>query len=109
MKEANQAQLTFSEWIVVGLFCGLIFSCFSLTLFEPSLENPESSYGEQQGFIITIKGAVEYPGRYQVIFGTPLAEVLALAQPLPNARLPQDQVLEKSRTFTLRETSPKSR
>lgn len=111
MEDESCPRLYFHEWLTVAFIVGFFALCVSLTLFSGTYPLPSETGAPTQALILTVKGEVKHPGRYQVEKGTVLDDALQWAEPTPEAnlmRVPLTDRLTKPKTLTLRKL-PKSK
>lgn len=77
-------QLHLREWAIIGLVCGLIVACSSVSWFtrlhaKAHLEKWAEVKQNQTEIEVTIVGAVKTPGKHLFLPGTTLKEVLQKA------------------------------
>ena len=76
------------DWIAATFILGALATLAFLTMI-PRFQAPLADQGwyTKPRYPITIEGAVERPGAYQVLKGTPVREAIAQARPSPDADL----------------------
>lgn len=97
-------QLYVHEWLAVALIAGFLLLLTLIVicrrgdthLFEEK-ENSKLHYLKPQTIDLYIDGAVAKPGSYQVKIGTLTRDVIAMAEPLPEADLRKIRPTSKAR------------
>lgn len=83
-------KLPFHEWLIISLLVAVLLMLTFITLLWKRQELPPTATSHEiaNEFVqVTISGAVQKPGSYEFKKGVMLKELLALAQPLPEANL----------------------
>lgn len=96
-----QQRLPVHEWLAVIAFCLIMLALTALALFRVPTYHLEPSgsihYLVAQQIEVTITGAVEHPGSFQMPTGSRVADLLERAKPLPEANLSKVNLNSKLR------------
>jgi DNA uptake protein ComE-like DNA-binding protein len=104
-----KTQLYLHEWLaVLSILVLIVVLAVISTTDEPALavpHGPSKKLGRQT-VLVTIRGAVQNPGEYELPLGSYVADLLKIAEPLPSAdlrRLNTESKLRNGRDIYIRE------
>ncbi|MDP1880670.1 MAG: SLBB domain-containing protein [Parachlamydiaceae bacterium] len=109
MEQEEKKHLPFYEWLVILLFCLILLVISLFAWLKPSSapswnesHTTNSTKIKEQGILtVTISGAVEFPGAYDLPIKSTIQDLLNKVKPLPEANL--SKVKQKSKLKNLQQ------